>query len=916
MERIMSRCLLVVVASLFCPATCLAQQDDLPVASVPPVASLTIDEVDAAIVLGADKSSRLLRLVVRVSLTNKGQTSFKVDREQFRLLANGKPTPPAQPDAGETFPKRTVLPTEVSTGLLLFSGIPLTGEEIPFTLQWAENLSALPAVPDTNQQAPKKKTESALSDPSIAPAADPGVLSVNLNQEIRRLNRVEKSRLGPDGELQVLTVHRGLDILAAWTLRDELEALSAARIKRLLFVPAAGQQISVSDEFSIWLTTMLTSGADVAGQVSPIPMPRVTASFKHISLADFKEAIGRPYRNGRRGVQQHRSVDDAVCAALTPLYRFVPVEQAIADLNSPNAGIRRASIAGAVDRLTVEQASAIVNKANSGFESQQLEVASYLSLIPGKAAVEALRDMCLSENSKVASVALRSLARSRDDSAEAAMAEIWKAGETTPSLQSQAVQAIVESPDDRWLPLVADYVSLFLKQATQPDAATIPSDSIPSALMFLHKRRGVSTDSEVRRALLKIRNPSVQDTFLQHLMQAEHPSNEAIIRECVTVRLKDGQVSPVIANAAARYRDSAWTEALMSTFTMARNDNRASPQYFHAALECASHEQLDAMAENLTSFNVNHRAELLQHLARINHPHWRPMAAGLISNPSERCSEVIQLLSQDASEESLLILRTRLEEYVRHLEGTPDASVEGQHFFQTLMVHISMFVHPECRRVMNRMARNPSVYVNERAGRLKADASRRSPAFRSLLTETQQRREGNEEDANRTLAECLDQDPLLPEIYVRRASVAMHSERFEESIVDLKAADRLSPEDIEVQSMIGLVMVRLNDIEKGLNVAEQTILMAPKDQTSLYNGACTFARATESSVPDPDKKKAYSERAIELLRQTAAVDFFDSEHMLKDADLNSLHEHPEWKTIVDLVNANKAPAPDAPQNDQ
>jgi hypothetical protein len=34
--------------------------------------------------------------------------------------------------------------------------------------------------------------------------------------------------------------------------------------------------------------------------------------------------------------------------------------------------------------------------------------------------------------------------------------------------------------------------------------------------------------------------------------------------------------------------------------------------------------------------------------------------------------------------------------------------------------------------------------------------------------------------------------------------------------------------------------------------------------------------------------------------------------MQKDVDLLSLHGHPEWQKMVDLVNANKAPAPIAP----
>jgi hypothetical protein len=69
-------------------------------------------------------------------------------------------------------------------------------------------------------------------------------------------------------------------------------------------------------------------------------------------------------------------------------------------------------------------------------------------------------------------------------------------------------------------------------------------------------------------------------------------------------------------------------------------------------------------------------------------------------------------------------------------------------------------------------------------------------------------------------------------------------------------------------------------------------------------------------VPTPEDRQKFADRAVELLRQTAVLKFNDSEHMLKDADLFSLHQHAEWQNIVGLVNANKDPAPEAPQKDQ
>jgi hypothetical protein len=404
--------------------------------------------------------------------------------------------------------------------------------------------------------------------------------------------------------------------------------------------------------------------------------------------------------------------------------------------------------------------------------------------------------------------------------------------------------------------------------------------------------------------------------FLQHLIQTRDPENESVIRQCITQRLAAGQVSQTLASAAATYRDSAWTEPLLESFRQVSGVERTSPQLFHAALQCASDSQLDQMITQRADFNLTQRGELLQHLSRINHSQWKLLAEELIASPNELSSGVIQLLVQDASEESLIIVRTRLESYVAALEGTPDASIEGQRFFNTLIAPISMLVHPECRRLMNRLSRSSNSFVSRRAKDLVADASRRSPAARLLVAARMQREAGKDPEADEALDACLELDPLLPDVYVSRASALMHRNEFSKSMEDLRVADRLSPEDIETQSMIALVMVRLDVIEPGLEFAEKVVALAPDDWVSLYNGACTFARATESSIPSAEAKQVYADRAIALLKKSAELKFDDSDHLQKDADLFSLHQHKDWKTVVDLVNANKEPAPVAPPKDR
>lgn len=885
MECRMSRCLVFVLLSLSSAGSVSAQ------GTAPASVTIQVNELEAVLSAGSDRNAWTLRIAARVSVRNAGEQPLLISREQFRMLANGQPLVPGFPESSPALETSTISPGQTAEGWIWYSIPELNGNEPTLELQWS---------PTQLEGSPAERTEN---------------IKMDFSKEIRRLNAAEIKAIGPTGCLITIIMPRSLDALAAWTLRETLRTVAANDIQRILIVPSTETKAVVMDEFVAWLSTMAEVPA--GDPVAASPLPGTGVRFQHVGIAGFTVASNRRFNNGRRAVQMHQMVDDAICSALTSVYRFVPVEDAIADLRSPTAGIRRAAMAGAVDRLSSEQASAILERARSGSEELQLEVASYLNLIPGKNAVDALQKMCLSGRPGVSAAALRSLASSYDNAANAAMAEIWKAAEESPSLRSDAIGAMIDSPDDRWIPLVADYVAGILKQATQTeslrtDAGQSGGERIAGALDFLRVRNHASTREHVLREILNIRNPALQDLLLDYLMHPDNQDSETVIRECVSQRLKAGSITTSIINAAIRYRDSSWTDALLQGFPENANADRSGPRSLQAVLACASPEQLERLADHADSLNAQHRTELLQYLAQINHPQWRDFAAVMISKPGERCSEVIQLLANDASEESLQILRERLGNYVASLEGTPDASVDGQHYLQTLMVHVSMFVHPECRRIMNRLARDPNAFVSERASRLNADAFRRSPAARAIIEETRLRRSGELEEANRQLDQCLELDPLLPDGFVRRASVRMHDGRFAESMQDLLTADRLSPEDVEVQSMIALVLVRLDDIEKGLQFAERVISDAPRDWTSLYNGACTFSRAIESPVPTAEMKQVYADRAIQLLRQTAELKFSDSEHMLQDADLNALHDHREWQAVVDLVAANKEVPPDKP----
>lgn len=147
----------------------------------------------------------------------------------------------------------------------------------------------------------------------------------------------------------------------AWLLTADLQKIADSGTGRIVFTSAPESRAVVMEEFIAWLSAMTNSAGNV--QTVMTPLPKMGVTFQHIALAEFRESANRPFRVGRRSVQLHRTVEDAVFVSLKPLYRFVPVEQALRDLRNPHEGVRRAAMAGAVDRLTAEQAEVILEQA-------------------------------------------------------------------------------------------------------------------------------------------------------------------------------------------------------------------------------------------------------------------------------------------------------------------------------------------------------------------------------------------------------------------------------------------------------------------------------------------------------------------------------------------------------------------------
>lgn len=893
-----------------------------------PALKIDISEFEASLVT-RDAQEFTLQLIMAVKVENIGDDTITIAREQFELLIKDAPAEIGSVDSHPNFSRTILEPGKSAEGWIGFASIKYDGAEQPMVLRWKP--------PATEVEAKKLKP-----------------VDTNLNEELRRQSDFQVARIGPEGCLLQVTTNRNLDVLAIWPVATILKTAAAEKVSRILFSSMREKQPVMHEEFNLWLTTMIDTSATAndpnlrfAPRMTP-PFPRQEIQFHQIVVGGLTEVVNRQYGLYRRPVSVLTTAEAAISLALTPVYRRVATEVAVADLQNQNPGIRRAAMAGAVDRLTPAQSEIIINEALRGTPELQIEVAGYLNQVSGSKSVEALRILSDSTDSRVSMVALRSLIRSLDPAAEAEMTELWLASRSNPEKQNQILNAIIQLKSERWTSLVAGYVADRIHKSSlgatasvtrddTPESVAEPDDNDPpdsfssenrialnqrsllgEALTFLRAQKHAGTLEVLRSHLLQLTDPALQDIALSALVEAREGADDAVIRKCLEQRIRSNNITDSVRNAIVQLPSSAWTEALLLDLKADKNHENP-PLAAQAMLRCASASQLDGIVNDFASLHATAQQQTLRHLAMLDHPRWKPLAKTLIDKPlrdngelnsAERsiarsiASEILQLLAIDASEESIEMLTSRLAKAVTEIGTSDDIPIESRMFAHSLIEKIAMFVHPECRRSLNRTARCDNKDLQADALRQIQAAQRRSPAIQMLVMRLQnlpndERRLEDNEETIAFYGECIEQDPYLTEIYVRRSSVLMHLSRFDETMTDLKTASQLSPENMDVESMIALCQIRLGETEAGLKYAEELVVMAPRDLSSLYNGACSYSRALENPDVSEDQKKRYGDRAIELIRQTIATEFGDFEHLQSDEDLVAMHTHPEWQAVVD-----------------
>lgn len=840
---------------------------------------------------GSSQALTSLRLKLTMELSNGATGAFSGELDNFRLVCE---------ENLEVRPQHRSEVIQLSAGQtaevqLEWSLVPYPQGELNWRLEWG---------PDVQRAGP------GASEPQEAIRLAGSML---LEDQFRRMQGLSVERVGPEGALALISSLRELDAVAVWEIDRILHQLSGAGVERVLFVGSESGRLGVTGEVSSWMLG-LTPGAPKMVQRQQLPFKRGLPPFRFAALAEADvQGDSRPL-GMRSSVKIYDSRETAISEALSAVYRLASVEQALADLESGNAGIRRAALEGSVDRLTEQQADVILRRVLTADAAQQKDYARLLNQLPGRRAVETLRELAMSEDREVAAAALAGIATSQDESALEAMSVIWESGESRPALQTQAVSAMVASDDGRWTPLVAAWVRKAVALTTEGQTAGFGREEFDAAVQSLLLRRHDATCLYLQSSISKVVLTEYQDVLLHQLVQTRNAADEAAVRPVVTARLRSGSISRGVLEAVGMLRAPEWGPLLLDSFWRTQDIRRGGDQVpLPVVLACSERPQLDELIQAWEKLKPDNQSELLAHLARYDHPDWRRLAALLLGeqpgaaaggNSFQHTRVALQLLAEDAADESLQLLISSARSWEAGFAVDRAASPDNQRLMEQLLSQLAVFSHPECRRLLNQLSRSRVEWVRGQAEGLRRGARERSPAWRLIVESFRQREAGNQLDAVKALDVAVRIDPFLPDAWVRRASLRMHAGSFDESMSDLRRAAELTPDHEEVQSLTALVLVRQGRVDEGLAAAEELIRQTPNDLYSLYNGACTYARAAERPETSVERRTELLSRAVELLRLNNAAGHDEHEHMVTDPDLQILHQHPAWQELVDQARQN------------
>lgn len=477
---------------------------------------------------------------------------------------------------------------------------------------------------------------------------------------------------------------------------------------------------------------------------------------------------------------------------------------------------------------------------------------------------------------------------------------------------------------------------------------------LQQVLEFLREQGQEAFEDVARRRLLTIVEPHIQDIVLEFVLSSDAVDAPLLAQQYIQQRLPshadksesesgaeltdeqraelERRYAPRNASSSSRitsqlmqtirkFPDPTYTERLYELSGSTAVSTTVRRDAFRSALRCATEEQLVRIIDETDPDDRTGMTALLQHLSQMNHPAGLDLARQALHGDDNMLMVSLSMLRTNQSPEAMQIIVERLDELRLEQEQLVakgeklDSRIQRKvdRILDQLTSQSHSFVHPDAHRIINRLRRSPIPEFEALARQSSIRfISTLHPSVRTKLKTAYDLQKTGDYDQSQVLfEEIVSKDPFFVLGYTALASLNLRAGRAPEAMRNLQQADLLSPEDTHTQSMIALTHIRLGDVQKGIDYAEDVLKTVPDLPTTLrcdtlYNTACTYGRALEVEQ-NAEVRKTYTKRGIELLHDCVKRErgFSDVNHVLADPDLNEFHDHAEWNNLLKQIRANE-----------
>jgi tetratricopeptide (TPR) repeat protein len=875
-------------------------------------------------IIGLDNFRGQIHLHVRI--TNRSGHPLELKNSQFRCLVDSKAAV-FQPSVASSLPRdRATIDTDsVREGWLAFQvDRPGSGEPKLF-LEWSSG---------------KANAVDASS-----------TVTASINEAVRSHANIRSKRIGPYNRLAIVEVHRPVDFLSIVPLTEEFGRLKQQNVRGVvLSVQCDDRMPAMFSSGYGWLLSVR-----IGEETSRIPTrQRVTSSvqFEQFYVTGLQSALGSSYRI-RHPDLFHKSRADAVAAALRPVYEQVPLKQALKDLRHPENGVRRAAMEANIDRLNADELRVMIAEAREHGEDDLSLVAANLHRVALPDVLSYLNELVRDNRPKVGAAALHSLVQSVAPGTRGVIRTYWHEAEDSPKLRQRVIEELMKVKESRYPELMAEYTEYqLMAYSTATDADTSPDSSTPetngqrvteattktvkSLLALLKKRKNSDFVHIARRELLNLTEPAIQDLVVEFVLASGQAADAELVRQYIQQRLlsvgptnglteeqqaelarRDSAIksrfTDILMTTIRTYPDSAYTERLLKLSRSKAVTGTMRGNAFKTAVTCATDRQRSEIVEQFDALDHKQKNYLLKQYSALSDPRWLGLARQTLLTDPSAVTETVGLLRSDGSPEALDVMIDCLQEIRTASEASGVVAPKNLKTMMQLVITLHLSSYPAARRSCNRCITSHVKQIAELTQKAMTTAYRTN-MDRQHSTDARAaldlKREGKYAEALEKLNSIMNNSPWYYNGYISRASLHLRLGSPQLAMRDLKEADRLSPEDPVIQSLIALTDVRLGKTDMGIAMAEKVLKSVPDLATfvrkwTIYNTACVYGRAVELEEAGT-RKSELTRRAMDLLLASGnrkdGID--DVHHILNDPDLAMFHQHPDWATFLKIVGEN------------